>query len=174
MKKKASYDEVIESYVHCIIVSLRALKCHGRYDSNLAFPIDRLLRRWTHYHHFYQREFLVSDSARDMAIHMGIDPEIMKTCSWGEQIKKLKDKGRKIFHHEHLADIKGMILSLMEIPDEDLTSEKIYEKFDELAAVAWTTKEEKYLKDNTLKMQNAPNKEILLEHGYRIKGWNYK
>ena len=170
--KKAPYNEVIESYVRCIIVSLKALKCHGRYDSNLAFPIDRLLRRWTHYHHFYQRDFLVSEAARKKAIKMGINPEIMKTCSWGDQLKTLKDKGRKVFHHEHLADIKGMILSFMEIPDEELNSEKIYQKFDELVAVAWTTKEEKYLKDNTLKMQNSPNKETLYQNGYKIPGWN--
>jgi hypothetical protein len=48
----------------------------------------------------------------------------------------------------------------------------VYRKFDELAAVAWTTKEEKYLKDNVLKMQNSPDKEILFDHGYRIPGWN--
>jgi hypothetical protein len=172
MKKKAPYNEVIESYVLCIIVSLKALKCHGKYDSNLAFPIDRLLRRWTHYHHFYQRDFLISESAREKAIEMGIDPEIMKTCSWGEQLKKLKDKGRKIFHHEHLADIKGMILSLMEIPEEELTPTKIHQTLDELVAVAWTTKEEKYLKDNTLKMQNSPDKDVLFQHGYCIPGWN--
>ena len=172
MKKKADHNEVIKSYVLCIIVSLKALKCHGRYDSNLAFPIDRLLRRWTHYHHFYQREFLVSEAALQKAGERGIDPQDRKTCSWGDQWKTLKDKGRKIFHHEHLADIKGMILSFMEIRDEELTSEKIYEKFDELAAVAWTTKEEKFLKDNVLKMQNSPDKEILFQNGYKIPGWN--
>lgn len=172
MKKKADHSEVIDSYVQCIVVSLRALKCHGRYDSNLAFPIDRLLRRWTHYHHFYQREFLVGDAAQQKAVEMGIDPQMMKTCSWGHQTKILKDRGRKIFHHEHLADIKGMILSFMEIKDEDLTTQTVYRKFDELAAVAWTTKEEKYLKDNVLKMQNSPDKEILFDHGYRIPGWN--
>jgi hypothetical protein len=60
----------------------------------------------------------------------------------------------------------------MEIKDEDLTTQTVYQKFDELAAVAWTTKEEKYLKDNVLKMQNSPDKEILFDHGYRIPGWN--
>lgn len=172
MKKKADNSEVIKSYINCIIVSLKALKCHGGYDSNLAFPIDRLLRRWTHYYHFYQREFLVSEAALRKAVEMGIDPQAMKTCSWGDQRKTLKDKGRKVFHHEHLADIKGMILSFMEIADENLTPETVYQKFDELAAVAWTTKEEKFLKDNTLKMQNSPNKETLYQNGYKIPGWN--
>lgn len=88
----------------------------------------------------------VSESAEVEAKSIGIDAKALRTVKWSQQVRKLKDPGRKKFHFEHFVTVKDLTDQVIRFRNQSV---------NEIAAlllsadIAWITKcEDKKLTKN--------------------------
>jgi hypothetical protein len=80
----------------------------------------------------------VSKKAAQKAADMGINTDL-RDLKWSDQPTKLKDKGRRIFHLEHIVTVSQLAQKILELRNGSI---ELIEKEMRLADIAWILKDE--------------------------------